>query len=167
MQEVFFCRLVTDDVSNNYWKSQRCSYLFRLDLEFHLQQCFGEIENGVFFRTGHSVFFSFEALGGFNCQIAQTKLPVKKKSSSHFQLDLLFFETVIAFSRIFPVFLRTALLIRIDPRCISELLVDISATIEQCISVIAPARAFVKNKFIHLVLFCYCIYIIYIYSSHL
>ena len=77
--------------------------------------------------------------------MAQTKCHVKqRKISFNFQLDPSLCGTVRAFSCIFSQLLwRTALFTRIDPRCILELLVDISATaIEQCIFVVAPARPF-------------------------
>ena len=80
--------------------------------------------------------------------MAQTEGLVTKNISFLFQLDPSLCGTVRAVSRTVLQLWRTAL----DPRCILDLLVDISATVEQCISVIAPARVFVlatqrfKNK---------------------
>ena len=90
--------------------------------------------------------FSFEPLGGSDPPIAQTKGFVNRKSSSYFQVDPSLYGTVREFSRTFSQLRRTALFTRIDPinRCILQLLVDISPTIEQCISVIAPARVSFK-----------------------
>ena len=89
-------------------------------------------------------FSSFEPPGGFDLPIAYTNGPVKIKSLSYFKLNPLRCGTGRrAFSRFFRQLKQTALFISIDPRCILELLVDISATIEQRIFVIAPARAFV------------------------
>ena len=108
------------------------------------EQCFGEIKNGGFFKNESIyMYISFEPPSGFGPPIAQTTGPVDRKSSSHLQLDPSLSGTVRAFSRIFPQLRRTVIFTRIDPRCILELVVDISHTIEQCISVIAQARAFV------------------------
>ena len=75
--------------------------------------------------------------------MTQTKGPVKRKSSFHFQLDLSFCGALRAFPRVFPQLWRRSLFTRIDPKCILELLVDVSAIIGQCISVIALGKAFV------------------------
>ena len=103
---------------------------------FPRNNVFGEMKNGFFYITRAYIFFSFEPLGGFDPPIAQTKGPVKRKSSAHFRLDPSLCGTVRSFSRFFPQLRRTALFTRIDPRCILELLVDISPTV-------APVRAFV------------------------
>ena len=76
------------------------------------------------------MYFSFEPLGGFDLSIA-TRGSVKRKSSSHFQLDPSHCGTVRTFPRIFLKWRRTELFTRIDPRFILELLVNISPTIEQ------------------------------------
>ena len=89
----------------------------------------------LFLRTGAYVFVWFKQLGGFNPPVAQTKGPVERKSSSHFQLDPSFFGTVRAFSRIFHTFMANS------ARCILELKVDTSVIIEQCFSVVAVRRS--------------------------
>ena len=97
----------------------------------------------VFLITGAYVIFSIEPLGGFDPPMAQSKGVAKKNILSHFQHDPPLCGTVRAFSRIFSQLWQTGLFIRIDPRYILEPLIDLSTTIEQCISAIAPARAFV------------------------
>ena len=97
-----------------------------------------------FLGTGAYVIFSIEPLGGFDPPMAQSKGVAKKNILSHFQHDPPLYGTVRrAFSRIFPQLWQRGLFIRIDTRYILKLLIDISTTVEQCISVIAPARAFV------------------------
>ena len=71
--------------------------------------------------------------------MAETKGYVNNNSLFHFQLDPSICWTVRAFSSIFPKLRRTALFTRIDPRCI---LVDISPTSEQCISVNGTCKGF-------------------------
>ena len=64
------------------------------------KQCFGEIKNYVFFRTGTYFFSIFEPLGGLDTPMAQTKAPAKRKSSYYFRIDPSFCGTV----RVFLVF---------------------------------------------------------------
>ena len=106
-------------------------------LETRINNVLVRLRTAGFSSTGAYVIVSLEPLGGFDPPMAQTSALAKKKNMSHFQLDPPLCGTVRAFFRIFPQLWRTVLFIRIDPMYILELLIDISATIEQCISVIA------------------------------
>ena len=97
-----------------------------------------------FLKNGRAyAFFSFEQLGGFNPPDSSNErccreelVPFSTRSVNFRVCEGIFsnFSTIMANSAVHQN----------DPRRISELLVEISGTIEQSISVIAPERAFVE-----------------------
>ena len=112
------CRALARHVDKSWTKEQRSQPKRSCNLDQQRKatdpltvrtKVFIRLRTEFFLKTGAYVLVSFKQRGGFDPPIAQTKGPVERKSSSHFQLDLSFCGTVRAFPRILPHFWRTAL----------------------------------------------------------